>query len=214
MDSGVDYRLVFDVADRFPAIWLGAVAFVAFAVAAVIATVRFDDLLSAWLPYAGVAAGLGAVTAYVDRVPFLGLGCLLLAGASLAELLRDRFDKAVPPRLPRGAAPTLFATFLLIFTGFIGVFSWGAIQLSQELAAGQAEVIEGQVTKFFEVGGGKNECFTLSDRRFCYSDWTSTPGFNRTRALGGPIQPGLRVRLSVIDDTIVRVEVADASSAP
>src|SRR5215208_638773 len=174
-DPGLEYRVVFDVAERMPAIWLGAAALVGFAVAGVIATVRFDTLLDAWPLYARAALGLGGLTAVLDRIPFLGLSCLLVAVVSIAELLRDRFEQAVPPRLPRGGAPIMFATFLLIFTGVLGVSSVAAIQMSQDLAAGRVDVIEGQVAEFFEVGGGKNECFSLNDRRFCYSDWVGTP---------------------------------------
>jgi len=38
----------------------------------------------------------------------------------------------------------------------------------------------------------------------------SPTGFNRTHALGGPMVTGLHVRLYVIRDEIVRVEVADS----
>jgi hypothetical protein len=208
-DPAISYRLVFDVAERVPAIWLGAAAFLTFALAGVVATLRFDTLLQAWPLYVGVAGGLGGATALLDRVPFLALACLLVAFVSIAELLRDRFAQAVPPQLPRGGAPIMFATFLLLFTGVLGLSSVGAIQLSQELQGGRVDVVEGRVGEFFEVAGGKNECFSLGGRRFCYSDWVGTPGFNRTRALGGPIEPGLQVRLSVVGNTIVRVEVAN-----
>lgn len=103
---------------------------------------------------------------------------------------------------------------LVMLAGVIHAGLWQfedlpAIGLSRQLTDGQAEVIEGPVTIYLEVGGGKNECISVADRQFCYSDWDLTPGFNRTRALGGPIRDGLQVRLRAIGDTIVRLEVAE-----
>jgi hypothetical protein len=103
----------------------------------------------------------------------------------------------------------MVGTVLLLFTMFFGLPMISAIGLSHQLAEGRAEVVEGPVTIYFEVGGGKNECIAVADRRVCYSDWVLTPGFNRTRALGGPMQNGLQVRISSIGDTIVRVEMAE-----
>jgi hypothetical protein len=56
---------------------------------------------------------------------------------------------------------------------------------------------------------GKDECISVADSSFCYSDSNVTVGFHRTRALGGPMRNGLQVRISPIGDTIVRVEVAE-----
>jgi len=97
-----------------------------------------------------------------------------------------------------------------VFDALSGIGKIGAIDLTQQLRAGRADQLEGSVEHFFEVAGGKNECLSIEDRRFCYSDWEITPGFNRTRALGGPIEPGLQVRVAAIGDTIVRLEVASA----
>ena len=204
----MEYQLVFDVADRFPGIALGIAALVALALVVGAGLWAFDDLLSAWPLTAGLAISIGALQAVTDRS--LGASALFLLVPSLvcvAEVLRNRFPSLSTPRVPAGAGPTMFATFLLFSDAMSGLGRLGAVGLSQQLRAGGADQIEGTVTNFFEVSGGKNECFSVGDRRFCYSDWSVTPGFSRTRALGGPVYPGRQVRLSAIGDTIVRLEL-------
>lgn len=203
------YRLIFDVADRVPEIALGAAALVALVMVIGAGLWAFDDLLRAWPFTAAAAIGIGLLQALSSQslgahAPFL----LIPTFVVVAEVVRIRFPEVDKQQLPRGAAATMFATFLLLFDTLSGLSVLGAIGLSQQLRAGGAEQIEGQVTDFFEVTGGKNECISVSERRFCYSDWNSTPGFNRTRTLGGPISPGSQVRLWAIGQTIVRLEVA------
>ena len=185
------YRVIFDVADRVPDIALGATALLVFAGVGVAALWRLDAVLARWPVVLTAGAGLFAIGAgsefYNRRVP-------------AAERQKG---------LPLGGTGTMLGTVLLVFAMFFGLPMIPAIGLSHQLAEGRAEVVEGHVTIDFEVGGGKNECISVAARRFCYSDWVLTPGFNRTRALGGPMQNGLQVRISSIGDTIVRVEVAE-----
>jgi hypothetical protein len=100
-------------------------------------------------------------------------------------------------------------SFILIGAIFVGLPRIDAIGLSHELAAGRATAIEGTVTVYLEVPL-KTECISVSSGRFGYSDSEVTTGFNHTHALGGPMVTGLHVRLYVIRDEIVRVEVADS----
>lgn len=205
----MQYALVFDVADRVPEIALGTAALVAFVLVVAAGLWAFDDLIRAWPFTAAAAITIGVLQALnahalASSVMFLAVPSV----AAIAEVVRSRVRSLDPSLVPRGGVATMFATFLLMFDAFSGLGKLGAVGLSNQLRAGDADQIEGTVSAFFEVYGGKNECFSIGERRFCYSDYVVTPGFNRTRALGGPISPGLQVRLSAIGDTIVRLEVA------
>lgn len=206
------YRVIFDVADRLPDIALGATALVLFAGVGVAALWDLDALLARWPLVLTAGAGLLALESIVDRRPLVvGFGVFAVAIGAGSELYNRRVPAAQRQKgLPLGGTGTMLGTFLLVFAMVLGLPMISAIGLSHQLAEGRAEVAEGPVTIDFEVGGGKNECISVADRRFCYSDWEITPGFNRTRALGGPMRDGLQVRISSIGDTIVRVEVADA----
>jgi hypothetical protein len=205
------YHVIFDVADRVPDIAFGATALMVFAGVGVAAIWDLDVVLARWPLVLTSGAGLLALEAVVDRQPIvLGFTAFALAIGAGSEL----YNRAVPAAerqkgVPLGGTATMLGTILLVFTIFFGLPMISAIGLSHQLVEGRADVVEGRVTIDFEVGGGKNECISVGSRRFCYSDWVLTPGFNRTRALGGPIRDGLQVRLSSIGSTIVRVESAE-----
>ena len=203
------YRVVFDVTDRFPDIALAAAAIVLLASVGLAAWRSLDTLLGSWPFVLAAGAGLFALVAVVDRQPIdHGFAVLGLAFGTASELYNRRLapgDRQKGLRL--GATGTSIGAILMVFAAF-GIFRIGAIELSRQLAEGRAEIIEGPVTIYLE-GGGKSECISVAGRDFCYSDFVVTNGFNRTRALGGPMRDGLQVRLSLIGETIVRVEVAD-----
>ena len=154
-------------------------------------------------------AGGGGLEAVINRQLVFLVGSLaVFAIVAAAEQYNRRFPTpGLLKRPPLGGAGTAVGTFMLIYAALSGLAMIPSMWLSRELAGGQAEVIEGPVTIDFEVASGKNECISVAGRQFCYSEWSITPGFNRTRALGGPMRDGLQVRLSTIGDTIVRVEV-------
>jgi hypothetical protein len=66
-------------------------------------------------------------------------------------------------------------------------------------------ILEGTVTVESFV---KTECLVVADQRFCYSDSGVSPGYNRRQYFIGALESGSQVRLSIIDDLIVRLEVA------
>ena len=74
-------------------------------------------------------------------------------------------------------------------------------------ATGQYRIVEGPVESYEEEALGKSECFSTQGKRFCYSDYIIAPGFNNTAWHGGPIRPGLPVRVSYVDNTILKLEV-------
>jgi 4-amino-4-deoxy-L-arabinose transferase-like glycosyltransferase len=73
-------------------------------------------------------------------------------------------------------------------------------------------VVEGPVSNFhpMPIEGHQDECFSVQSARFCYSDYVVTAGFNNSASHGGPIREGLPVRVSYIDDIILRLEVRDS----
>jgi hypothetical protein len=204
----MEYQLVFDVGERVPEIAFGVAALFALVVFAVIGLVEFDELPRVWPIVLGTAIVLGVLEMAVDKTPADAPFLVIPAIAGLFEVVRGRDPDLADPKLPQGATATMFGAFALVFVALNGIGRYGAIDLSQRLRAGAVDVLEGQVAAFFDVPGGKNECWSLDDRRFCYSDWESTPGFSRTRSLGGPIGPGSEIRVAVVGDTIVRLEVA------
>jgi hypothetical protein len=202
------YHVIFDVADRIPDIALGAVALVLFAGVGLVALVDLDAVLARWPVLLTAGASLVALEAVVNRsllllvfsgFPFaMGVGSELYhrrvpsgAAAQGTACRRHRDDAGVVP-----------ARLAMSF----GLPMISAVGLSRQLADGEVVVVEGPVRIDLEVFG-KNECISVAGRSFCYSDSNVTAGFNRTRALGGPMRNGLQVRISSIGDTIVRVEV-------
>ena len=83
---------------------------------------------------------------------------------------------------------------------------------SQALTAyqkGDYWLVEGLVTDFHPMPyeGHQDECFSVQDKRFCYSDYDVSPGFHNTSSHGGPIRSGLPVRIIYSGDTILRLEI-------
>jgi len=77
-------------------------------------------------------------------------------------------------------------------------------------------IVEGRVEDFVPAPyeGHKDESFRVDTVTFAYSDYMITGGFNTSRSHGGPIQPGLQVRIRYlpeppIGNTIVKLEVAE-----
>ena len=201
-------HVVFDVSERLPDVAAGIVAAIVL-IAVVVAWLRHSTLLeSHWPVVLAVGAGLIVIEGLADRDPVvLGFGVF---GAAFGRLATARPGSPDQGAKGNNELARLFArSFVLIGAIFFGLPRIDAIGLSQELAAGRATVIEGTVTVYLEVPL-KTECISVAAQRFCYSDNDVTTGFNHTHALGGPMVTGLYVRLYVIRDEIVRVEVADS----
>jgi hypothetical protein len=56
--------------------------------------------------------------------------------------------------------------------------------------------------------GHEYECFSVHLHRFCYSDYMAVPGFRNTASHGGPIRPGIAVRVTYVGASILRLEIA------
>ena len=202
------YRLVFDVAQQIPEIAVGIAAAVLLIGVIGAGLWAFDDLVRGWRPIAIATFTLAAVLLVLEQTRSLFFPIGFAIAATIPDLLRDRVEAFSQFKVPRGTVATIGCTFLLVLVAGVGLSRFGAIDLANRLNSGQADVLEGPVTQFYEVPM-KNECFTIEDRRFCYSDTAGSPGFNHTRAYGGPVNPGKSVRVAAIGDTIVRLEIAE-----
>jgi hypothetical protein len=99
----------------------------------------------------------------------------------------------------------------LVIGGYFIVGNHQAYQRAAEtLKAGNFQVAEGPVTGFVPMPyeGHAMESFTVRGHTFRYSDYILTPGFHNTTSHGGPIREGLNVRVSFVNNLILRLEVA------
>jgi len=115
-----------------------------------------------------------------------------------------------------------------IFLGVFGMLSLCILaprslhQDSDTLQAyqkGDYQTVEGAVANFdpMPYEGHKPECFSVQDKRFCYSDYVISPGFRNTASHGGPIRPGLKVRIAYRTagrhTEIMRLDIAEDQAA-
>ena len=72
-------------------------------------------------------------------------------------------------------------------------------------------IVEGIVEQFkpMNYAGHDLEKFCVSNTCFTYSDFKITGGFNNTSSHGGPIKQGLYVRVSYIENVIVKIEIKE-----
>lgn len=203
----VTYDVVFDVSQRIPQLGIGMVAAIALAIVIVVGLLDVESLIVGW----PIVFGLGAVLLVlqwlvVDAWPYAVAAAILVIVVVIAGQ-SEAVQEAPPGKLPRGSRRTMMGTAFLLLVAFLGLPMVSAIDLQRRLNEGQATVLEGPVS--FE-GFVKTECMTVSGYRYCYSETTVTPGYNRMRYLVGALESGTQVRASVIDDLIVRLEVASA----
>ena len=81
------------------------------------------------------------------------------------------------------------------------------------LRGGNYSVVEGPVENFTpptppETGKKAFESFTVGGHLFSYADSPPSPGFHQTSANGGPIYPGLYVRITYAGNMILRLEIS------
>jgi hypothetical protein len=213
------YRVVFDVSERLPQLAVGVVATVVLLVVIAVGLRNADLVLARWPVVLGLGAGLLGLTWLVGNLWAYAIAVVVAAVVVVALELAGRpaeddgSESYVPPpprRQPPGLFGLMVGLFALVFAAGIGLPMIAAVDLQRKLLDGQATVVEGAV--MIETGG-KSECLVVDAERFCYSNTTSTPGWNRQRTiLGGPFDTGDQVRLSVVGGQIVRIEVANTAT--
>jgi hypothetical protein len=70
-----------------------------------------------------------------------------------------------------------------------------------------SNVIEGRVSYFVPKIGHGREIFCVRETCFSYSDNEMAPGFRNTSLYGGPMRLGLDVRVTYVDNMILKLEI-------
>jgi hypothetical protein len=208
----VAYEVVFDVSERLPQLAVGVVAAVVLLVVIAGGLWSIDAVLACWLLVLGVGAGLLAIQGLLGHewpyVLALGVAVAVIVALESAGRPEDD-DRPSARRMPHGAGGLGVGAVALVLAAVVGLPMIGAIDLERRLLDGYATVVEGPVTV---EDRGESECVVVDAERFCYSDGIVQAGYNRRRTvLGAPFTTGDQVRLSIIGDQIVRIEVAAAS---
>ena len=137
--------------------------------------------------------------AFLGLIP-LGFGLLIL------RLPHTWFESM--PRFGRVFGGILMAFGLGLLSGLpIATWQWRA-GVRDRLQAGAFTLVEGTVTDFV---AGQADChpmehFTVSGHTYTYCPYDAS-GFNQVSTDGGPIRPGLGVRIADIDGNIQRLEI-------
>ena len=152
------------------------------------------------------------VTAYEisERVPDWPFACAGFIPMAIGTAIlwgKRRFKWAQPH--------WLFAVLCCVF-GSVWVVGVGLNTLHADSAAytayanGYYQRVEGIVTDFHPMPyeGHEDECFSVQNQRFCYSDFEIGPGFHNASSHGGPIRAGLPVRIAFRSGQILKLEVA------
>ena len=141
--------------------------------------------------------------------PFGAIGIVFIAIGLVIGVIYSRgsFKRGRFLRIALGWLPFCFAIYWTM-----GVFRTTHSEyatLLRAMGSGQVRYVEGPVENFVPMPyeGHANEQFEVQGKRFYYSDFDAGPGFNNTSSHGGPIRPGLRVRVGYVGGTIVRLEV-------
>jgi hypothetical protein len=124
---------------------------------------------------------------------------LVLGALGIAVLRRRKADD----KWIYGIAAFSILWTLIAFSGI----SEGDSAFKTAYGSGNYLVVEGPVQGLWEGIQGKEECFSVQNKRFCYSDYVITPGFRNSAFNGGPIRADLPVRVSYVGDTIVKLEI-------
>ena len=143
-----------------------------------------------------------------------GIGLALVAVGVLLVLAPDMMQRLLPRGL-QGTARRVFSWFFLCAALFGAFITFrGTTQPYEATAVASRDhrytVVQGPVTDFVPMPytGHAHESFLVGGRKFSYSDYILTGCFNTTASHGGPIRPGLVVRVSYSGNCILRLEVA------
>jgi hypothetical protein len=105
--------------------------------------------------------------------------------------------------------------FLLLWVTIAAAATYGNYaRLRDRLRAGEFTTVEGIVQDFqpSDAGDHRTERWAvMSGGRLYHYEYVPsrlTPGFRQTVVHGGPIRPGLRVRIADVDGHIARLEIA------
>lgn len=154
-------------------------------------SIRYDvRTRTTWIPPALLVLGLLAATS-------------ALAFAAVKFYRERSWSELVAVTLSLALVGMGWFAAVTIFQG-----TWEIVQAAER---GDYEVVEGSVTDYEVTGpdGKRVESFRVDGVPFRYSESSVTAGFDQTAPRGGPIRPGLHVRLAHRGGVILRVETRD-----
>jgi len=114
------------------------------------------------------------------------------------------------PGSKRDRKKIIVVIFGLLILGAEGIGYSNFAELRSAARNGKYEVVEGQVKDFVPMPyeGHSKESFVVNEYKFSYSDYDLTKGFNQSQSHGGPIREGLQVRITHVNGSIVKLEIA------
>lgn len=142
---------------------------------------------------------------------------LVSTAIGLMALVYFRYEAAIsPPASPskhraRRALAIVVAGLFLWTAGAIYRLTWAEYRsLQHALVDEPRSVVEGRVEDFVPGGpdGHPEEEFRVGEQHFHYYPGTHTSAFNMTAGRGGPVRPGLLVRIHHAGPLIARLEIA------
>ena len=145
-------------------------------------------------------------TAQTSNWPYalVGLAPVLVAGLLIAGKYRRNWTQ---PNVV--AAIVCGGLSLIVLISALPILKSEA-EAASALRDGTFSFVEGTVRDFHPMpyNGHDEECFSVQQQRFCYSDYAITTGFHNSASHGGPIRPGLSVRVAYLRSMILRLDIA------
>src|SRR5271157_5028370 len=137
-------------------------------------------------------------------VPIIGL---FLFGVALTWMEKRKIGTFVIKKIGHVLCCVAILVAALTFAIWYGKKHTG----TNALRSGECSVVEGRVASFrpMPYEGHPPESFTIEKERSAYSDYAFTPCFNNTASHGGPIRPGQNLRISFMDNCVLRIELLE-----
>ncbi len=140
---------------------------------------------------------------------FPAFGLLFVALGVVGVIVERRFASR-PRRWPGALGVWAFLGFSVLWTFLSGFFSYREYAtLVSAVEQGTVQYVEGPVQNFAPMPANGPRRGALRGRREALRvlDNVAGAGFNDTSTEGGPMRPGLQVRVGYVGDTIVHLEV-------
>ena len=124
-----------------------------------------------------------------------------------------RYHDKIPfqgPKEFRKPFSWFFFIFALLWTSTSFLSTWHDYSSGRKaLESGKIELTEGVVYDFVPMPyeGHASESFKVNGKKFSYSDYRITAGFNNTSSHGGPIREGLEVKIWHIGNKILKLGI-------
>ena len=135
---------------------------------------------------------------------------LLVAALVLAALVgfvsaRDQFVS----HDDRGLVLWMGGLLVVAIVTFVSYWCFRQAQLRTDYLQGRASIVEGCLTGFTRspVPGHDSDSIRVGQEKLSYDDNTPNGGYHVTEAEGGAIHADSRVRLYLVGDVIVRLDV-------